>query len=105
MGDILKFPGKWHGPENESESQDEPVTEIAPIDLETMLEYIRIYSPTKQEKEEQERIFGDMMHRFLDNEIMLRIKSSGTANWAKDPIFYLCLYEEAKKRGLIKESA
>lgn len=105
MGDVLKFPGQWHGPDNEPGSTNEnaPIAEVSPVNLATMLEYIKIYMPDEQEKEEQEKIFGDIMHRFLDNEIMLRIKSSGTANWAKDPVFYHCLYQEAKKRGLIQE--
>ncbi len=112
MGDILKFPGQWHGPDQENPDselgpteadENELVTEISPEHLATMLEALKIYMPDDFEKARQAKAYETMIDHFQDNEIMSKIKFSSMGNWAKSTVFYDCLYQEAKRRGLIKE--
>ncbi|MHB8870983.1 MAG: hypothetical protein ACYC5G_00795 [Candidatus Doudnabacteria bacterium] len=115
MGDILKFPGKWHGPEiepdnsgSETNAESETSATETPADVKiniehaiTMLEALTIYMPQKIHSQELIKTYEPLVSGYTDQEIISRINNSDLADWQTKTVFFHCLYKEASRRELI----
>lgn len=100
MGDVLKFPGQWHGPELGSEAP----TQKSGINIEhliTMIAALGIYMPPKAHLQEVSKTHQELLRKFTDAEIVAKINSSDLPDWQTKTVFFHCLYREAFNRNLV----
>ena len=102
MSDVLKFPGKWHGPEQEASHNTEAAGQgINTENLITMIEALTIYMPQKIKSQELMKTYAPLVAGYTKEEIVSMINNSDLTDWQTKTVLFHCLYEDASKRGLI----
>ncbi|GEM_PF-5261138 len=100
MGDVLKFPGKWHG----SELENPEVSAQNGINIEhliTMIAALGIYMPQKTHAQEVTKTYQELLRKYTNAEIITKINSSDLSDWQTKTVFFHCLYREAFNRNLV----
>lgn len=99
MGDVIKFPGEWHGEPKDENQEQAPEININHVgDL--IVTLASIYADQPMNKDLYQEI-TETLKTVKNENIVSLINYSGKTEWLKNPTYYHVLVDEAKRRGLI----